>query len=68
MDMKWAHDTKIIGKIKKYDTTLNVKRNLVNAMMIALKLHENDTLYKQYSMYLVELNKQVDDFAKTGKI
>ena len=68
MDMKWAHDTKIIGKIKKYDTTLNVKRNLVNAMMIALKLHENDTLYKQYSTYLVELNKQVDDFAKTGKL
>lgn len=67
-DMKWSHDKKILGKIKKFDTTLNVKRNLVNAMLNSLKLHENATLYKQYSEYLVELNKEVDEFAKSGKL
>ncbi len=67
-DMKWSHDKSILPKIKKFDTTLNVKRNLVNAMLNSLKLHENDTLYKQYSAYLVELNKEVDEFAKSGKL
>lgn len=67
-DMKWAHDKKILSKIKKFDATLNVKRNLVNAMMISLKLHENAALYKQYADYLQELNKQVEEFAKSGKL
>ncbi len=67
-DMKWSHDKSILSKIKKYDTTVNVKRNLVNAMMNSLKLHPNDSLYKQYSTYLSELNKEVEEFAKTGKL
>ena len=67
-DMKWVHDKKILGKIQKYDATLNVKRNLVNSMLIALKLHQNESLYKQYSDYLLELNKQVEEFAKTGQL
>ena len=55
-----------LGKIKKHESSLNVQRNLVNAMIIAFKLEPNVKLVEKYHKYLLELNKKVDENNKSG--
>ena len=67
-DLNWVHDKDIIENIRKHDSTLNVKRNLVNGMIIALKLRPNQPLLDKYSEYLQKLNTEVDTKAKSGEL
>ena len=67
-DLSWVHDKEILERIKKFESTLNVKRNLVNGMIIALKIRPNKILADQYMEYLKKLNTQVDERAKSGVI
>lgn len=67
-DLSWVHEKEILEKIKKYDTTLNVKRNLVNGMIIALKIRPNKVLSDLYADYLQKLNNEVDALAKSGQL
>jgi hypothetical protein len=67
-DLSWVHNKEIIERIKKFEGTLNVKRNLVNGMIIALKLRPNKLLLDQYTDYLQKLNTEVDTRAKSGVI
>ena len=65
-DLKWIKQPLLLNKIKKHDGSLNVKRNLVNAVIIAFKLEPNDKLSDKYHKYLLELNKLVDEQNKSG--
>ena len=65
-DLKWIKQPLLLPKIKKHDGSLNVKRNLVNAVIIAFKLEPNDKLSSKFHSYLLELNKQVDERNKSG--
>ena len=67
-DLSWVHNKEILERIRKFDATLNVKRNLVNGMIIALKIKPNKTLSDQYMEYLQKLNTEVDARAKSGVI
>ena len=67
-DLKWVTNPGILEKIKKFDTTLHARRNLVNGMIIALRLNPNKSLSEKYVAYLKELNKQVEDQARSGKL
>ena len=65
-DLSWVHDKDIQENISKHNSTLNVKRNLVNGMLIALKLRPNKILTDKYAEYLQKLNVEVDTLAKSG--
>ena len=65
-DLMWIKQPFLLQKIKKHDSSLNVKRNLVNAMIIAFKLEPHDKLSEKFHKYLLELNKQVDESNKSG--
>lgn len=67
-DLSWVHNKTILEKIKKYQSTVNVKRNLVNGMIIALKIRPNKVLSDAYNTYLQKLNTDVDNLAKSGKL
>ena len=67
-DLKFLHKPEIMEKIKKLDASLAVKRNLSNAVIIGLKLEPHAKLNDKYHAYLLELNKQVDTHAKSGKL
>ena len=65
-DLGWIRQPLLLNKLKKMEASLNVKRNLVNAIIIAFKLEPNDKLSQKYHMYLLELNKLVDEKNKSG--
>ena len=65
-DLKWIHKPGILDKIKKHPGTNNVKRNLVNSLIIGLKLEPDTKMNDKYHSYLLELNKQVDKQARSG--
>jgi hypothetical protein len=67
-DLKFLHKPDILEKIKKLDASLAVKRNLSNGVIIGLKLEPHTKLNDKYHAYLLELNKQVDTQAKSGKL
>ena len=60
-NLKWIAQPLLLDKIKKHEASLNVKRNLVNAIIIAFKLEPNQKLSDKFHKYLLELNKQVDE-------
>ena len=65
-DLKWVHQNSIYDKLKKSDKGLNVLRNLVNSMLIALSLFPDKGLSDKYNEYLKDLNKKVDEVSKSG--
>jgi hypothetical protein len=65
-DLKWIEQPVLLQKIQKHTGSLNVKRNLVNAVIIAFKLEPNDKISAKFHKYLLELNKQVDERNKSG--
>ena len=65
-DLKWIKQPLLLQKIQKHTGSLNVKRNLVNAVIIAFKLEPNDKISAKFHKYLLELNKQVDERNKSG--
>ena len=68
IDLKWVTNPSILEKIKKFETTLHSKRNLVNGMIIALRLNPNKPLSEKYIAYLKQLNAEVDAQARSGKL
>ena len=67
-DLKWVHQKGIYDSLKKTDKGLNVKRNLVNAMLIGLSLYPDAGLSEKYNKYLKELNQKVDEVSKSGEM
>ena len=65
-DLNWIKQPLLLAKIKKHSGSLNVKRNLINAVIIAFKLEPNDKLSAKFHKYLLELNKLVDEKNKSG--
>ena len=65
-NLRWIQQPLLLSKIKKHEASLNVKRNLVNAIIIAFKLEPNKKLSASFHKYLLELNKQVDEKNKSG--
>lgn len=58
----------LLDKIRKFEASLSVKRNLVNAIICGFKLNPNDKMSSKYYKYLLELNKEVDKHNKSGKM
>ena len=67
-DLEWIKQPSLLDKIRKYDSTLNVKRNLVNSGIIALKLVPDEKVSENFHRYLLESNKEVDDKNKSGEL
>ena len=65
-DLAWIKQPLLLAKIKKHSGSLNVKRNLINAVIIAFKLEPNDKISAKFHKYLLELNKLVDEKNKSG--
>ncbi len=67
-DLKFLHKPELLTKIKNYESSLNVKRNLINAVICGLKLSSNEKTAEKYHKYLLELNRLVDEHNKSGKL
>ena len=67
-NLQFLNKPELLEKIKKHDSSLSVKRNLVNAVICGLKLNPNEKLAEKYHKYLLELNRQVDEHNKSGKL
>ena len=64
-DLKFLKTDNLLEKLKRYDASLHTKRNLTNAILIALKLEPNAKMSEKYRKYLLSLNKLVDEQAKS---
>ncbi len=67
-DLSFLDKPGLLDKIKKYESSLNVQRNLVNACIIGFKLNPNEKLSAKFYKYLLELNRKVDERNKSGKM
>lgn len=67
-NLNFLEKPEILEKIKKSDSSLAVKRNLVNAVICGFKLNPNAKLSDKYHKYLLELNRKVDEHNKSGKL
>lgn len=65
-DLKFLKEDSLFEKLKRHNASLHTKRNLTNAVLIALKLEPNPKMSDKYRKYLLTLNKQVDEQAKSG--
>ena len=67
-DLKFLEKDGLLEKIKKYDASNSVKRNLVNAVICGLKLLEKPKVSEKFHRYLLELNRLVDEHNRSGKM
>ena len=66
--LKFLEEKGLLAKIKKHDSSLHTKRNLVNGVIIGLKLLDEEALSRPFHKYLLELNKAVDERSKSGEL
>ena len=67
-NLNFIEKPELLEKIKKHDASLSVKRNLINAVICGFKLNPNQKLSEKYHKYLLQLNRQVDEHNKSGKM
>ena len=57
-NLKFLKDEKLFEKLKRHTASLHTKRNLTNAVLIALKLEPDPKLSNKFRKYLSEIKSE----------